>query len=470
MPRLLPLALTAVLVLPTLLPAAERPNVLVVLCDDLGYGDLGCYGHPHIRTPHLDQLAKEGLRLTDCYAAAPVCSPSRAGLLTGRTPNRLGVYDWIPPGHAMHLKTEETTIAELLKSAGYDTAQVGKWHCNGQFNSPKQPQPGDHGFDHWFATQNNASPRHENPNNFVRNGEKVGPLEGFSCQLVADEGIRWLESRKDPEKPFFLHVCFHEPHEPVESPDDLVAGYADVAKNEDKAQYFANVENLDKAVGKLVAALDRLGVAENTLVFFTSDNGPETLNRYRSANRSWGSPGKMRGMKLHIYEGGIRVAGILRWKGRIESDTSRVPVSSVDLLPTLCELAGVDLPTDKTLDGTSFAPLLDGNPFVREKPLFWHYYRAISKPRVAVRDGDWKIVAVWDAGRTRGGVSPATVKVIKEAKLVDYELYNLRDDPSETKDLVGTHPERLAAMREAVNAIYADVQAESPQLSTGSQK
>ena len=284
---------------------SSRPNIVVVLCDDLGYGDLACYGHPHIKTPNLDRMAKQGIRLTDCYSAAPVCSPSRVGLLTGRSPNRAGVYDWIPastkprPGarHRVHMRKSEVAIPALLKAAGYATCMVGKWHCNAAFNSPKQPQPGDFGFDHWFATQNNASPSHANPKNFVRNGKPVGPLEGYSCQLVADEAIDWLERHldKNPKQPFFLYMPFHEPHEPVASPAKLVAGYRDVAEKKAQAEYFANVENMDKATGKLLAALKRLGVDEDTLVVFTSDNGPETLRRYGGAGRSWGTPAPLRG-------------------------------------------------------------------------------------------------------------------------------------------------------------------------------
>ncbi|MEE3221148.1 MAG: sulfatase-like hydrolase/transferase, partial [Planctomycetota bacterium] len=205
-----------------------RPNIVVILCDDLGYGDLACYGHPHIKTPNLDRLAAAGIRLTACYSAAPVCSPSRVGLLTGRVPNRAGVYDWIPAAGGpradardqVHMRREETTIAHLLKTAGYATCLSGKWHCNSYFNSPKQPQPGDSGFDHWFATQNNAAPSHENPVNFVRNGKRVGKLQGYSCQLVIDEAINWLDrlAKKSPQQPFFLFATFHEPHEPVASP------------------------------------------------------------------------------------------------------------------------------------------------------------------------------------------------------------------------------------------------------------
>jgi arylsulfatase A len=158
----------------------RQPNIVVVLCDDLGYGDLECYGHPHIKTPNLNRMAKEGMRFTDFYSAAPVCSPSRVGLLTGRSPNRAGVYDWIPHRMDVHMRSSEVTIPQLLKQAGYATCMSGKWHCNSKFNSATQPQPDDAGFDHWFGTQNNASPSHENPTNFIRNGDEVGPLKDLA--------------------------------------------------------------------------------------------------------------------------------------------------------------------------------------------------------------------------------------------------------------------------------------------------
>ncbi len=154
------------------------PNIVVFLADDLGWGDLACYGHPRIQTPHLDQFAAQGVRFTQCYSACGVCSPSRSSILTGRTPYRNGVYRWIPANHEVHLRNSEITIAELLKDRGYQTCHVGKWHLNGHFNSSKQPQPGDHGFDHWMATQNNAAPSHKDPKNFVRNGVAVGELKG----------------------------------------------------------------------------------------------------------------------------------------------------------------------------------------------------------------------------------------------------------------------------------------------------
>jgi len=416
----------------------EKPNFVIFLCDDLGYGDLSGYGHPVIKTPHLDQLATEGIRFSSFYAAAPVCSPSRAGLMTGKIPDRTGIYDWIPNNHVMHLQEEETTLADYLRQAGYQTAMFGKWHLNGKFNQPEQPQPGDHGFDYWMATQNNAAPSHENPHNFVRNGQEVGALEGFSCQLVVDEAIRWLQNERDSTKQFFHYIPFHEPHEPVASPDSLVQQYMPLAENEDEAQYFANVANMDAAVGRYLAALEAMGLAENTLVLFTSDNGPETLNRYPRANRSYGSPGDLRGMKLHIYEGGIRVPGIIRWPGVIQAGTtSDVPVSSLDLLPTLCAIAGIDESAIQALDGMNVLPLLTtGQSVARIKPLYWHYIKAIGGPTTAMRSGSWKIVGSNQLGPLEERLfDQGYIDTLQQEEIIRYELYNLPEDTEETKDL-----------------------------------
>ena len=444
--------------------AAERPNILVILCDDLGYGDLACYGNETIKTPNLDRLASQGIRLTDCYSSAPVCSSSRAGLLTGRTPSRIGVYDWIPGGHPMHLKADEVTIATLLKDAGYATSHVGKWHCNGKFNSDAQPQPDDHGFEHWFATQNNAAPTHKNPRNFVRNGEAVGEIEGYSCQIVVDEAIDWLSKTRDKSKPFFQFVCFHEPHEPIDSPPDLVDDYPD-AKKRGEALYYANVANMDRAVGRLMKSLDDLKLAENTLVIFTSDNGPETLNRYRGAWRSHGTPGPLRGMKLHLYEAGMRVAGIVRFPGRVKpGQVLDEPVCALDFLPTFCELGEAKLPTDRKLDGTSFTAIFDGKPIKRDVPLYWHYFRSIGAPKAAMRVGDYMILGHWDGKNLGpgGSVHAGDTKVIKSAKLVGFELYNLRADLGEKYDLAKSDPERLKKLSAMLVKKYEEVQADGP--------
>jgi arylsulfatase A len=290
---------------------------------------------------------------------------------------------WIDANNPMHLRSSEVTLAQLLKKGGYQTCHVGKWHVTGHFNQKDYPQPDDQGYDHWFSTFNNAAPTHEDPINFVSDGKKLGPLKGFSCQIVTREAIRWLKQDRRAGSPFLLHLCLHESHEQVASPQELVDLYPGATKK-GEALYYANVTNVDRAVGRILDTLEELKLAEETLVFFTSDHGPEILNRYPNAWRSHGSARPFRGMKRYLTEGGIRVPGILRWKGRIASgQTVSEPVYGLDILPTFCELAGVALPTDRTFDGASIAPLLSGRPMQRTRPLFWHYY-------AGMRAGKWR--------------------------------------------------------------------------------
>lgn len=448
----------------------DRPNIVVILCDDLGYGDLECYGHPHIKTPHLNRLANEGIRCTDFYSAAPVCSPSRVGLLTGRSPNRAGVYDWIPAAggarpdarEQVHMRISEVTIPKLLSAAGYSTCMAGKWHCNSYFNRDRQPQPGDFGFQHWMATQNNAAPSHENPRNFVRNGKAVGPLKGYSCQIVVDEVIHWLQEH-GRNKPFFVFLPFHEPHEPVASPPALVAAYRKVARTDNEAQYFANVANVDNAVGRFVAALDKLKLRENTLIIFTSDNGPETLARYGGAGRSYGRPGPLRGMKLHTHDAGFRVAGILNWQGRIKAgQTLDTPLSSLDFLPTFCQLAQTDPPQEVALDGTSFLPALHGEPITRKTPLVWAYFNALNEARVAMRDGRWKVLA--KLAKPAGGPIPRlqnittrTFPIVHDAQLIDLQIYDVANDIGEEDNLAMSRPELAKSLKKRLEERYREL-------------
>ena len=468
--------------------AAERPNIVVILCDDLGYGDLGIHGHPHIQTPNLDKLANEGLRFTNFYSTAPVCSPSRVGLLTGRSPNRAGVYDWIPPNtkprpdarEQVHMRKSEVTIAKLMQQAGYATCMSGKWHCNAAFNSPRQPQPGDAGFDHWFGTQNNAVPSHENPKNFVRNGKPVGRIEGFSCQIATDEVITWTTDHLEgnPDQPFFAYLAFHEPHEPVASPPRLVEKYSSVTQATDQAQYYANVHNVDLAVGKLVRALTKLNVRDNTLIVFTSDNGPETLNRYRSANRSWGITAHLRGMKLHTHDGGFHVAGLFNWPDGIKPGqvTNHVG-SALDLLPTACELAGVELPADRTFDGISLADFFaTGSAPRRSKPLIWAYYNGINDARVAMRHGRWKVLAQLNGGDLpkQQNLTPETHAKAKSATLTDFEIYDINEDPGETVNVFGRgiaeQAELVAAIKDSYSELVSDSPAWVPQVQAATSK
>ena len=458
--------LLPILVLSVLAPPAfadDRPNFVIMVADDLGYGDLGSYGHPEIRTPNIDRLADEGLRFTNGYAAAPVCTPARVGLLTGRISSRVGVYDWIPPGSEVHLPVEETTVAELLKSAGYDTVYLGKWHLNGGLGTD-QPQPDDHGFDHWLATTGFAMPTHLNPFNFVRNGVEMGPLEGYACQLLSDEAVRWLTEVRDADRPFLMVIGYHEPHEAIASPPELTETYP-ATQNRNEAEYFANVTNLDLAVGRVMTALEDLGLHGDTMVLFTSDNGPEMVNRHPQAQRSYGSAGELRGRKLQLWEGGIRVPFIVLWPGHTEpAGESDLPVSGIDLLPSLCELAGVGIPDGLDLDGTSFAPSFDNQAIDRSTPLAWYHYKAWGGPRMVLRDGRYKLAGYWDGPeivRTDSStMRPGDLDLIRTAKLIRFELYDLETDPGELRDVAGQHPEVVAEMKIAMLEIYGEIQAD----------
>lgn len=446
-------------------PPAQRPNFLILLADDLGYGDLGCYGNSVIRTPNIDRLAREGLRLTDCYAAAANCSPARTGLMTGRTPWRVGIHNWIPAFCPMHVRRQEITVATLLRRAGYATCQVGKWHMNGGLEMPDQPQPGDHGFDHWFSTQNNALPNHHNPDNFVADGKPVGKLAGYSAELVAGETIRWLKERQSrpPEgqeqKPFFLYVCFHEPHEPIATAPRFASLYPSPG-DPSRADHHGNVTQLDDGIGRVLRCVDELGLRDTTLVFFTSDNGPAI-----TAIHPHGSAGPLRDKKGSMYEGGIRVPGILRWPGHTRGgQVSHEPVCGVDLLPTLCAITGIAVPQDRAIDGASFLPIFEGRPIVRTTPLYWQFNRASSKPKVAMRIGDWKVLAHLDTPELKPGVDQTEedMKRFKTAELTTFELYNLRRDTGETTDLAAQEPKRLAEMSARLEKLYHEVREESP--------
>lgn len=432
MKRILPsiLGLLCVFVIPTY---GATPNVVVFLADDMGWGDSATYGHPLIKTPNLDKLASQGVKFTQCYSASGVCSPSRSAILTGRTPYRNGVWRHLSGVHEAHLRTSEITYPKLLKGIGYETCHVGKWHLNSrtQFNTPEFPQPGDHGYDHWMCTHNNASPSHKNPDNFVRNGEPVGELKGYSAPLVAAEAARWLKEIRDPKKPFALSVWVHEPHSPIAT-DPKFAGLYGGHKN---ATYMGNITQLDHALGQVMDALDEAGVSDNTFLFFTSDNGP--VARYG------GTTGGLRGGKRSDHEGGIRVPGVARWPDHIKpGTTSDVPVIGTDIFATVLDIAGIPLPTDRTIDGVSIVPAFAGNPLKRNVPLFWRTHVSQPGDRVALRIGDWKIVG--------------------DELLTKFQLFEIQKDWKEENDLAVTMPEKTSEMRHALFKVWENIEAEGP--------
>lgn len=328
------------------------------------------------------------------------------------------------------------------------------------FNSEDQPQPVDAGFDHWMATQNNAAPSHKNPANFVRNGVELGEMQGYSCQIVVEEGLNWLKNHvaETPAQPFFLYLAFHEPHEPVASPEDLTDSYMDVAENRKQATYFANVANVDLAVGKFLQALADMSLDEHTLVVFTADNGPETLNRYPGSSYSYGSADPLRGMKLWTTDAGFRVAGIMQWPAKIKpGQTVHQPVSALDFLPTFCELAGIVAPGDLTLDGTDFSPLFEGREFRRKKPLIWAYYNSLNEHQVAMRDGDWKVLAKLNLDNKIQNLNNTNINLVRSAEFIDFEVYEITEDIHEDNNLSDSGASKVNQFKKKLKKYYLEL-------------
>lgn len=430
---------------------AARPNVVILLADDLGWKDVGCYGGP-VKTPSIDGLAERGTRFTDFYSGCAVCSPSRATLMTGRHHIRAGVYSWIhDPSQKSHLLEREITLAETLKAAGYSTAHIGKWHLGLPTPERPKPTPDQHGFDHWFATWNNAEPSHRNPKNFIRNEEPMGEIQGYSCQIVVDEAVRWLDSRTS-KAPFFLNLWFHEPHAPIAAPEELSKAYNPNKPKDPAAVYSGTIDNTDRAIARLLKKLAEVAPAGETLIIYASDNGSYRQDRV----------GNLRGKKGVNWEGGIRVPGIFSWPGVIrEGAILTEPAGLVDVHATLCGLLDLPKPKGVHLDGSDLSPLLKGQPkaFQRHQPLFWHLQK--SRPIAAMRDGDWSLVAEPDFElSTNNMFQEAWIPTIRQGGLRGFQLFNLVEDPGQTTDRAAGEPERLARMKAKMLRIHASIMAD----------
>lgn len=426
----------------------KRPNFLIFMADDLGYTDLSCFGSQQIKTPVLDRLAEQGTRFTHFYASAPNCSPSRAGLLSGRYPVRAGIYSYIPPQGPMHLKNDEITLASLLSGAGYDSAHMGKWHLCSDLENNRFPSPADHGFSYWFATENNAVPSHANPENFIRNGKAMGKINGYACQIVADEALRWLQSGWDRQAPFFLNVWFHEPHRKVAAPAGLVQRH----QGHPNADYFACVENMDSAIGRVLSWLEDGGLYRDTVVLFCSDNGS-----YRP-----GSNDDFRGRKSFVFEGGIRVPAIIRWPGVAQKGSvSTQPVWNIDILPTFCRAASVELPHNRKFDGVDWRPLFRHKTLQRRSPMFWFFYR--THPAWALRSGKWMLTA-YASERVPPGhsIRPSHMEYIKTIEFSRFELYDISADPAQTKNVAAKQPQVFERLRRQLVDTHQQVIEKSP--------
>jgi arylsulfatase A-like enzyme len=422
------------------------PNLVLIFADDLGYADPGCYGAKGYATPHLDRLAREGMRFTDFYVAQAVCSASRAALLTGCYPNRLGILGALGPNARLGLNPEETTLAELLQGRGYATAIYGKWHLG------HRPEflPGRHGFDDYFGLpySNDMWPRHPAgatnypPLPLLEQDRTLGfmPDQTQLTTWYTERAVRFIESHRD--RPFFLYVPHAMPHVPLFVSDKFRGRTA-------RGLFGDVLAEIDWSVGRILDALRRHGLEENTLVVFTSDNGP-----WLTYGDHAGSAGPLREGKGTAFEGGVRVPFLARWPGRIPAGSvCREPAMTIDLLPTMADITGAPLPP-RPIDGRSIRPLLTGQRGATSphEALLFYWGNGLH----ALRSGRWKLHFPHDYPRPNppgGGGRPGKMATEK----IGLSLFDLVADPGETTDVAARHPEVVARLQTLADKARADL-------------
>ncbi|UUO06294.1 sulfatase [Blastopirellula sp. J2-11] len=449
--------------------AAQHPNFVFFLVDDLGWADVGCNGSTFYETPNIDKLASSGMRFTNGYAACPVCSPTRASIMTGRHPVRVDITDWIPGMNAERVKNhrfqqindrddlapEETTIAESLRDDGYSTFFAGKWHLGDQGNWPTEQ-----GFDINIGGHDRGSPPggYYSPwNNPVLEAKQDGE---YLTERLTDESIHFLETR-DKAKPFFLYLAYYNVHTPIQPYKKRVDHYQEKAKQfegetpvqkegggksrmrQDNPQYASMVAAVDDSVGAILAALDRLNLTDNTVVIFFSDNGG--LCTVGGAGPTSNLP--LRSGKGWLYEGGVREPMIIRAPGVTKAGSvCDTPVVSMDFFPTIRSLAGLPAQPKLHLDGQNLVPLLEGKAPTEDRAFYWHYphyHGSKWTPGASIRDGDWKLIEFYEEDRA--------------------ELYNLQQDPGELQDLSQSNPDKAAELRQKLQVWQTKMNAKMPQ-------
>jgi arylsulfatase A-like enzyme len=426
---------------------ANPPNVVLIVADDLGWTDLGCYGSDLYESPHIDALARDGMRFTANYSACTVCSPTRAALLTGKYPARLHITDWIPglppanpklivPEFTKHLPHEEVTLAERLRDAGYRAASIGKWHLGGLEFYPEH-----HGFDVNIAGTDQPQPR---PGYFAPYEIKTieqGPEGEYITDRLGEEAAQFIRAHAD--RPFFLYLPHFAVHTPIQAKKKLIEHHQSRLKpgmRHTNAAYAAMIDSMDQTVGRIRETLGELGIADRTIIIFTSDNGgriPTTSNA------------PLRAGKGSCYEGGVRVPLIIAWPGiAAAGSTCDAPVITMDLYPTILEMLGQSLAADAICDGVSLVPQLRQTGSLADRALYWHYphYQHYqmegTTPYGAIRRGDYKLIEFYDDLRV--------------------ELYNLRDDVGERNNLAAAEPERVKSLRNQLHEWRDAVDAQMP--------
>lgn len=416
----------------------RRPNLVFILADDLGWAELGCYGNTFNRTPNLDRLARDGMRFATAYAAAPVCSPFRAALMTGQYPVRTGITDYLRPNDPKHLAKDYVTLPEMLKRAGYATGIIGKWHLTGYANhGAQETPPGEHGFDEVIVSENRGigAGSYFFPYHFNREIARRLPEPEHLVDRCNLEAVEFIERHRD--EPFFLYLSHYAVHTGLNGKPELVAEYEARAEagrgfqaRRNNPHLAAQLECIDRGAGMIRDKLLELGLLDDTIVVFTSDNGGEDRVT---------SNAPLRAGKSTLYEGGIREPLIVSWSGVTKpGSVCNVPVCTIDFWPTFAEMAGAAPAQVQTIDGISLVPVLkDPDAQLGRESLYWHY--PLEKPHFlggrsagAVRRGDWKLIEFFDTG--------------------EIELYHLAQDPGERQNLADEEPERRQQMRQSLHA------------------
>ena len=412
----------------------KKPNIVFILIDDMGWPDVACYGSKFHETPNIDRLARQGMKFTDAYAACPVCSPTRASIMAGQYPARVGITDFIPghwrpyeklivPENKLFLPLESVTIADVLKAQQYSTGYIGKWHLGTQ----KIHQPHRQGFS-WVlgGTRNQNDKR----------------VTGFT-----DAAVKFIEDNK--KKSFFLFLSHHTVHIPLEAPETLVRKYQEKPKPRtgvNNPTYAAMVEHLDNNIGRILKKLDDSGLADNTIVIFFSDNGGlhQAYGGYTGKRQIVSTNAPLRDEKGTLYEGGVREPLIVRWPGVVKAGTTcSVPVTSVDFYPTFLKILGVGGDSNHVLDGENILPLLRQTGSLKRDAIYWHYpHYHHSRPAGAIREGDYKLIEFFEDGRL--------------------ELYNLKRDIGEKNNLAETMPEKAADLQRKLAKWRQSVGAKMP--------
>lgn len=449
--------LSSTMAFPCLVAADEgqvvKPNVVFVLADDLGWAELGCYGNKFNETPNLDRLARQGMLFTEAYAAAPVCSPYRAALMTGQYPARVGITDYLRPNTENHLSLEYTTLAEMFQEAGYVTGMTGKWHLSGYHSAgaKRETLPGAHGFDEVMVSEKVGIGGGSYWHPYRHVDLSIKPREAGESEYLIDrlnvEAVEFIERHKD--EPFFLYKSHYAVHTRLVGRPELVEHFTKKRESDEIDKSRANNPHLaamlkviDDGVGMIMNKLDELDIAERTILVFTSDNGGESRVTTNAPLREG---------KSTTYEGGIREPLIVRWPGRVKAGSvCNVPTMNIDFCPTFTQIVGGKLP-EQSIDGVSIVPLLEGGTIERDT-LYWHY--PLARPHFlggrssgVIRQGDWKLIEKFETGTC--------------------ELYNLADDLSETKDLAADMPEKVVRFRSLLQAWREEVGAQSHAKTVG---